>query len=64
MSNPALLKTLAKKKQLVVCKAKKTSAKVPKVKEPIVLPKTLKKTPAKAPKKVVVVKEVKEVVIH
>jgi hypothetical protein len=47
----------------VVYKAKKTSAKVPKAKASITLLKTPKKTPVKAPKKAVVVKEVEEVVI-
>jgi hypothetical protein len=63
MSNPAPPKTLAEKKQPVVHKAKKTSAKVPKAKASVTLPKTLKKTPAKAPKKAVVVEGVEEVVI-
>jgi hypothetical protein len=48
----------------VVYKAKKTSARVPKAKAPIVLPKTLNKTLIKALKKAVVVEEVKEVVIY
>jgi hypothetical protein len=64
MSNPALLKTLVWKKAVVVYKPKKTSAKVLKAKTPITLPKILKKIPAKAPIKAVVVKEVKEVVIY
>jgi hypothetical protein len=63
-SNPAPPKTPAKKKQLVVYKAKKTGAKVPKAKASITLPKTPKKTPIKAPKKAVVVEEVEEVVIR
>jgi hypothetical protein len=37
---------------------------VPKAKAPIILPKTLKKTPAKAPTKAIVVEEVEEVVIR
>jgi hypothetical protein len=48
----------------VVYKAKKTSAKVPKAKASITLPKKPKKTPIKAPKKAVVVEEVEEVVIR
>jgi hypothetical protein len=48
----------------MVYKAKKTSVKVPKAKALITLPKTLKKTPIKAPKKAVVVEEVKEVIIY
>jgi hypothetical protein len=63
MSNLAPPKTSTQKKALVVYKAKKTSAKVPKAKAPIILPKILKKTPAKAPIKAIVVKEVEEVVI-
>jgi hypothetical protein len=47
----------------VVYKAKKTRAKVLKVKVPITLLKTLKKAPLKAPKKVVVVKEVNKGVL-
>ena len=47
----------------MVYKAKKTSARVPKAKAPIALPKTPKKTPIKALKKAVVVEEVEEVVI-
>jgi len=37
---------------------------VPKAKAPIILPKTLKKTPVKAPAKAIVVEEVEEVVIY
>ena len=51
MSNPAPPKTLAKKKQPIVYKAKVTGAEVPKAKTLITLSKTLKKTPAKAQKK-------------
>jgi hypothetical protein len=61
--NLALLKTLAKKKTLVVYSAKKASIKVLKAKEPITASKEPSKTPIKLPKKAVVVKEVKEVVI-
>ena len=63
MLNPALPKTPPQKKQPVVYKAKKTSAKMPKAKAPIRASKEPSKTPAKSPKKVVVVEEVKEVVI-
>jgi hypothetical protein len=63
MLNPAPPKSPIKKKQLVVYKAKKTGAKVPKAKAPIVLSKSPKKAPTKAPEKAVVVEEVKEVVI-
>jgi len=37
---------------------------VPKAKTPVTLSKTLKKTPAKAPEKAVVIEEVEEVVIR
>jgi hypothetical protein len=47
----------------MVYKAKKTGAKVLKAKAPIALSKSLKKGPTKAPKKAVVVKEVKGIVI-
>jgi hypothetical protein len=63
MLNPAPPKSLIKKKQLIIYKAKKTRAKVPKAKAPIALSKSPKKAPTKAPKKAVVVKEVKKVVI-
>jgi hypothetical protein len=63
MSNPAPPKTLVKKKALIVYKAKKTSAKVPKAKVSIITSKEPSKTSIKSPKKAVVVKEVKEVVI-
>jgi crotonobetainyl-CoA:carnitine CoA-transferase CaiB-like acyl-CoA transferase len=63
-SNPAPPKSPTKKKQLIVYKAKKTRAKVPKAKTPIVLSKSPKKAPTKAPKKAVVVEEVEEVVIR
>jgi hypothetical protein len=63
-SNPAPPKTPAKKKQLVVHKTKKTSAKMPKAKTPIITSKEAPESPAKLPKKVVVVEEVKEVVIR
>jgi hypothetical protein len=62
--NPAPPKTLAKKKRPIVYKAKKTSAKVPKAKAPIITSKESSKTPAKSPKKAVVVEEVEEVVIR
>jgi hypothetical protein len=64
MLNLALLKPLIKKKQLIIYKAKKTRAKVPKAKASITLSKSLKRAPAKAFKKAVIVKEVKEVVIY
>jgi type VI protein secretion system component VasA len=63
ISNPAPPKSPTKKKQPVVYKAKKTRAKVPKAKAPIALSKSPKKGPTKAPKKAVVVEEVKGVVI-
>jgi hypothetical protein len=62
--NLALLKTLVKKKTLIVYNVKKASVKVLKAKEPIIAFKEPFRTPAKLPKKVVVVKEVKEVVIY
>ena len=62
--NPALLKTLVKKKALVVYKAKKTSIKVLKAKAPIIAFEEPSKTPAKSPKKAVVIEEVKEIVIY
>jgi hypothetical protein len=61
MLNLALLKTLPKKKALVVYKAKKARTKVLKAKAPIIASKEPSETPAKLPKKAVVVKEVKEV---
>jgi hypothetical protein len=61
--NPAPPKSLIKKKQPVVYKAKKTRAKVLKAKAPIALSKSPKKGLTKALKKAVVVKEVKGVVI-
>jgi hypothetical protein len=64
IANLALLKTPTKKKQLVVCKVKITSAKVPKARAPIIPSKKPPKTHAKSPKKVVVVKEVKDVIIY
>jgi hypothetical protein len=63
MSNLALPKTPAKKKQPVVHKTKKTSAKILKAKAPVITSKEALETPAKSPKKAVVVEEVKEVVI-
>jgi dsDNA-specific endonuclease/ATPase MutS2 len=63
-SNPAPPKTPAKKKQLIVHKAKKTSAKVPKAKAPITTSKEPSKTPARSPEKAVVIKEVEEIVIY
>ena len=48
----------------MVYKAKETGVKVPKAKAPIALSKTLKKTPAKALTKAIIVEEVKEVVIY
>jgi hypothetical protein len=63
ISNLAPPKSLIKKKQPVVYKVKKTGAKVLKAKAPIALSKLPKKGPTKAPKKAVVVKEVKGVVI-
>ena len=47
----------------MVYKTKKTNVKVPKLKAPIALPKTLKKASVKSPEKVVVVDEVNEVVM-
>ena len=64
MSNPAPPKTLAKKKQPVVHKTKKTSIKMPKAKAPIITSKEAPETPIKSPKKAVVVEEVEEVVIR
>jgi hypothetical protein len=64
MLNPALPKTLAKKKTLVVYSAKKASIKVLKAKEPITASKEPSRTPTKSPKKAVVVEEVKKVVIY
>jgi hypothetical protein len=61
--NPAPPKSLTKKKQPVVYKAKKTGAKVPKANASIALSKSPKKGAIKLPKKAVVVKEVKGVVI-
>jgi hypothetical protein len=63
-SNPAPPKTPTKKKQPIVYKAKKTGAKVPKAKAPVIASKEPSKTPAKSPKKAVVVEEVEEVVIR
>jgi hypothetical protein len=63
-SNPALPKTLAKKKQPIVYKAKKTGAKAPKAKAPITASKEPSKALAKSPKKAVVVEEVEEEVIR
>ena len=64
MSNPAPPKTLAKKKHPIVYKAKKTGAKVPKAKAPVITSKESSKTRAKSPEKAVVVEEVKGVVIQ
>ena len=63
-SNPAPPKTPAKKKHPIVYKAKKTGAKVPKAKAPVIASKESSKTRAKSPEKAVVVKEVEEVVIR
>ena len=63
MLNPAPPKTPAKKKQPVVHKTKKTGAKMPKAKAPIITSKEALKTPIKSPEKAVVVEEVEEVVI-
>jgi hypothetical protein len=64
MSNPALPKTPPQKKQPVVHKTKKTSAKMPKTKAPIRASKEPSKTPAKSPEKAIVVEEVEEVAIR
>ena len=61
MLNPAPPKTPAKKKHPIVYKAKKTSAKVPKAKAPVIISKESSKTPVKSPEKAVVVEEVEEV---
>jgi hypothetical protein len=63
-SNPAPPKTPPRKKQPVVHKAKKTSAKMPKAKAPIRASKEPSKASAKSPEKAVVVEEVEEVVIR
>jgi dsDNA-specific endonuclease/ATPase MutS2 len=63
MLNPAPPKTLTKKKQPVVHKAKKPGTKVLKAKELVTTSKEPSKTPAKSPEKAVVVEEVEEVVI-
>jgi hypothetical protein len=62
--NPALLKTLLKKKLLIVYKAKKARVKVLKVKVYIIAFKEPFKTLAKLLKKAVVIKKVKKVVIY
>jgi hypothetical protein len=64
MSNLALPKTPAKKKQPVVHKTKKTGAKMLKAKAPVITSKEAPETPVKSPEKAVVVEEVKEVVIR
>jgi hypothetical protein len=61
--NPAPPKAPTKKKQPIVYKAKKTGAKMPKAKVPVIASKEPFKAPAKSPKKAVVVEEVEEVVI-
>jgi hypothetical protein len=61
--NLAPLKTLVKEKALIVYKAKKASIKVLKAKVLITAFKEPFKTLAKLPKKAVVVKEVKKVII-
>jgi hypothetical protein len=62
MSNSAPPKTQAKKKQPVVHKTKETGVKMPKAKAPVISSIEAPKTPAKSPKKAVVVEEVEEVV--